>query len=178
MGRIILWHNFLGEGLLPCASRDRELNTTVRRSCCSSHAGLETCFSLECNVLCVPYWLISHRLDPSISVRRKLRWDSALVGKDQCASFLIAQEDACFCHACLCVRQELLRLYPSAGFTRTCMEDIHLADGMTLPTDTDVFLFPYLIHRHPSNFERGEEFIPERWLPNQRALDNREGKYL
>ena len=66
--------------------------------------------------------------------------------------------------------KELLRLYPSAGFTRTCLEDVAISDDITLPKGTDVFVFPYLVHRHPDNFENPEAFIPERWLGRQASF--------
>ena len=72
--------------------------------------------------------------------------------------------------------QELLRLYPSGGFTRSCLTDVQISDDLTLPKGTDVLVYPSLIHRNPGNFENAEEFIPERWL-NQQDSDKQETGY-
>lgn len=91
---------------------------------------------------------------------------------------------------------EVLRLYPSAGFTRTATEDIHVStavktkdvagglkkqgDGEAsqkqnekvylIPKHHEIFIFPYLIHRDPKYWNHPNSFIPERWLskPNEK----------
>ncbi len=56
-----------------------------------------------------------------------------------------------------------LRLYPPGWVvTRRTIDADHLA-GYEVPPDTDVFLSPYLIHRHPAHWEDPESFRPERF---------------
>ncbi|KAK3287277.1 hypothetical protein CYMTET_5209 [Cymbomonas tetramitiformis] len=62
--------------------------------------------------------------------------------------------------------KELLRMYPSAGFTRNMKQEVDIGE-FTLPAGSNVFIFPYLVHRHIDNFERPEEFNPDRWLEPQ-----------
>ena len=64
------------------------------------------------------------------------------------------------------VIKEVLRLYPSAGFTRTCAS----ASGARLgkyfvPAGADVYVFPYLLHRDPRFWpDAPNAFKPDRWL--------------
>eukprot|EP00924_Labyrinthula_sp_SR-Ha-C_P013332 snap_masked-scaffold_45-processed-gene-1.67-mRNA-1 protein AED:1.00 eAED:1.00 QI:0/-1/0/0/-1/1/1/0/529 len=62
---------------------------------------------------------------------------------------------------------EVLRLYPSAGFTKTVVEDVELG-GYTIPKGIDVLYFPYLIHRNPKYYSNPDDFQPERWLDTEK----------
>jgi len=62
------------------------------------------------------------------------------------------------------VIKEVLRLHPPAGFTRLTLEPVMLG-GVAVPRDTDIMIFPYLLHLDPRYFDKPESFIPERWLP-------------
>lgn len=59
--------------------------------------------------------------------------------------------------------KETLRLYPSAGFTRSPVEDITIG-GHVVPAGTEVFVFPYLTMRDERIFENANSFKPDRWL--------------
>jgi cytochrome P450 len=59
--------------------------------------------------------------------------------------------------------REALRLYPPVWvMTRRAIAADSLA-GYDLPAGTDVFLSPYMIHRHPAHWEDPESFRPERF---------------
>jgi cytochrome P450 len=65
------------------------------------------------------------------------------------------------------VLQESLRLYPPGWlFTRRTIEADELG-GFPIAPRTDVFISPYLLHRHPAFWDDPEEFRPERFA----ALD-------
>ena len=59
--------------------------------------------------------------------------------------------------------QEALRLYPPGWlFTRRTVEADELG-GFAVPARTDVFISPYILHRHPAFWSDAEEFRPERF---------------
>jgi cytochrome P450 len=61
------------------------------------------------------------------------------------------------------VVQEALRLYPPGWLlTRRTLEADELG-GFAIAPRTDVFISPYLLHRHPGFWPRPEEFEPERF---------------
>ncbi len=61
------------------------------------------------------------------------------------------------------VLQESLRLYPPGWlFTRRAIEGDELG-GYAIPPRTDVFICPYLLHRHPAYWDQPEQFRPERF---------------
>jgi cytochrome P450 len=61
------------------------------------------------------------------------------------------------------VLQESLRLYPPGWlFTRRTLEADELG-GFPIAPRTDVFICPYLLHRHPGYWDNPEEFRPERF---------------
>jgi cytochrome P450 len=63
------------------------------------------------------------------------------------------------------VIQEALRLYPPGWLiTRRSIGPDRLA-GFDLPAGTEVFMSPYVIHRHPSFCQEPERFMPERFAP-------------
>lgn len=61
------------------------------------------------------------------------------------------------------VRQEVLRLYPTAWLiARLCIEDDEVG-GYHIPQGATVFMSPYTLHRHPSYWANPETFDPERF---------------
>lgn len=58
---------------------------------------------------------------------------------------------------------ESLRMYPSAGFTRMPVRDVELG-GYRVPRYTEILILPYIFHRDPANWERPDEFVPERMM--------------
>jgi cytochrome P450 len=61
------------------------------------------------------------------------------------------------------VLQESLRLYPPGWlFTRRTIEADELG-GFPIAPRTDVFICPYLLHRHPDYWDEPEEFRPQRF---------------
>jgi cytochrome P450 len=73
---------------------------------------------------------------------------------------LDAAESLAFTHQ---VIQEALRLYPPGWlFTRRTLEADELG-GFAIGPRTDVFISPYLLHRHPEFWSAPEEFRPQRF---------------
>jgi cytochrome P450 len=73
---------------------------------------------------------------------------------------LEAAESLTFTHQVL---NESLRLYPPGWlFTRRTLEADELG-GFSIGPRTDVFISPYLLHRHPEFWSEPEQFRPERF---------------
>jgi enediyne biosynthesis protein E7 len=71
-----------------------------------------------------------------------------------------AAEAMSFTHQVL---QESLRLYPPGWLlTRRAIEADELG-GFAIAPRTDVFISPYMLHRHPKFWHQAEEFKPERF---------------
>ena len=71
-----------------------------------------------------------------------------------------AAESLAFTHQVL---QEALRLYPPGWLiTRRTLEADELG-GFPIAPRTDVFISPYMLHRHPAFWSEPEEFRPERF---------------
>ncbi len=67
----------------------------------------------------------------------------------------------------LAVLQEALRLYPPAWIlTRRALGPDKLG-GYAVSPGTDVFLSPFVIHRHPAFWDNAERFDPERFEPGR-----------
>ncbi len=65
--------------------------------------------------------------------------------------------------------EESLRLYPPAwGLSRQALADDELG-GFRLPRGWLAFVIPYSLHRHPTFWDRPEEFDPDRFLPERSA---------
>ncbi len=63
------------------------------------------------------------------------------------------------------VLNEALRLYPPVWlFTRRALEPDRLG-GYDVPAGTDIFICPYLLHRHAAHWVRPDAFDPERFAP-------------
>lgn len=67
----------------------------------------------------------------------------------------------------LAVLQEALRLYPPAWIlTRRSIGPDRLG-GYAVPPGTDVFLSPFVIHRHPAFWDNADRFDPGRFEPGR-----------
>lgn len=65
------------------------------------------------------------------------------------------------------VMTEVLRLYPPVSGTlpRVVPFNGETIDGRFVPAGTTVGVNHYSTSRHPGNFTRADEFLPQRWLP-------------
>ncbi|MDE2350135.1 MAG: cytochrome P450 [Gammaproteobacteria bacterium] len=71
------------------------------------------------------------------------------------------------------VLQESLRLYPPGWlFTRRSI-DADVLGGYPIGPRTDVFISPYMVHRHPAFWDAPEEFRPARFAAPDAALRHR-----
>jgi enediyne biosynthesis protein E7 len=89
----------------------------------------------------------------------QLQAEADRAGDDQTLG-LDAAESLAFTHQVL---QEALRLYPPGWLiTRRTLEADELG-GFPIAPRTDVFISPYMLHRHPAFWSEPEEFRPERF---------------
>ncbi len=101
------------------------------------------------------WYLISQH--PDTAARLQAEADGA--GSDRTLG-LDAAESLQFTHQVL---QEALRLYPPGWLiTRRTLEADELG-GFPIAPRTDVFISPYMLHRHPAYWSEPEEFKPERF---------------
>ena len=71
------------------------------------------------------------------------------------------------------VIEETLRLYPPGWLLTRRAIGADTVGGYPLPAGADVFLSPYLVHRHPQFWHEPERFDPERFAPAVHAQRNR-----
>ncbi len=101
------------------------------------------------------WYLLSQH--PEIAAKLQTEVDQAPAGN---AASIDAALAATFVHQVL---QESLRLYPPGWlFTRRTLEADELG-GYPIAPRTDVFICPYLLHRHPAFWEDPEAFQPQRF---------------
>jgi cytochrome P450 len=101
------------------------------------------------------WYLISQHPD----TQAQLQTEADRAGGDQTLG-LDAAESLTFTHQVL---QEALRLYPPGWLiTRRTLEADELG-GFPIAPRTDVFISPYMLHRHPAFWSEPEEFKPERF---------------
>jgi cytochrome P450 len=60
------------------------------------------------------------------------------------------------------VLQEAMRLYPPVWVISRRTVEADVLGGYTVPADTDVFISPYFIHRHPQFWQDADAFNPDR----------------
>jgi cytochrome P450 len=101
------------------------------------------------------WYLISQH--PDTAQRLQAEADRSIAGE---TLGLDAAEGLQFTHQVL---QEALRLYPPGWLiTRRTLEADELG-GFPIAPRTDVFISPYMLHRHPAYWSEPEEFRPERF---------------
>jgi cytochrome P450 len=99
------------------------------------------------------------------AAQTQLQAEADRVGADRPLG-LDAAESLSFTHQVL---QEALRLYPPGWLiTRRTLESDELG-GFAIPPRTDVFISPYMLHRHPAFWSEPEEFRPERFAGEDAA---------
>jgi hypothetical protein len=83
------------------------------------------------------------------------------------------------------VIKEAMRLYPVAPFVvrrlPTAMTAVGSEGDVTLPVNTVACVWIYSLHRHPSFWQRPDDFWPERWLvedKDQRDVGMTNGAYM
>jgi cytochrome P450 len=71
------------------------------------------------------------------------------------------------------VIEETMRLYPPGWLLtrRSIAEDV--IGGHAIAGKTDVFISPYLVHRHPAFWDSPDKFDPDRFEPSRKAGRNR-----
>ena len=69
--------------------------------------------------------------------------------------------------------QEVLRMYPAAGFFTRTTRFTETIDGVTIPAKTRISLSPYLLQRSPQYWDDPETFLPERWINVSESEANR-----
>ena len=66
-----------------------------------------------------------------------------------------------------------MRLYPPGWMLTRRSINADTIGAHAIPANTDVFLSPYLIHRHPTFWDQPEKFDPDRFAVSQTAQRNR-----
>jgi len=66
------------------------------------------------------------------------------------------------------VIEESLRLYPPGWLLTRRAIEADTVGGYPVSAGTDIFIAPYLVHRHPQFWERPEQFDPDRFSPERR----------
>ena len=112
-------------------------------------AAYDTTSSTICHLL------IALALNPEIQNKLFKEIDSYSESKNQTIDDL-PYLDACF--------KESLRLWPGlTRLERVAVEDTYL-DNIFIPKNTKVYIPVYSVHRDSDNFENPEQYIPERFL--------------
>jgi enediyne biosynthesis protein E7 len=101
------------------------------------------------------WYLLSRHPDAG----ERLQAEADLSGTDV-AMGLNAAESMSFTHQVL---QESLRLYPPGWLITRRAIDADELGGFAIAPRTDVFISPYMLHRHPAFWSDPEEFKPERF---------------
>jgi cytochrome P450 len=71
------------------------------------------------------------------------------------------------------VIEETLRLYPPGWLLTRRTINADIIGGHAVDANTDVFVSPYLVHRHPDYWEKPQTFDPDRFSPAQKSGRNR-----
>jgi cytochrome P450 len=101
------------------------------------------------------WYLVSRH--PEIAAQMQTEADSVTADR---SLGLDAAERLSFTHQVL---QESLRLYPPGWLLTRRSIDADELGGFVVPPRTDVFISPYLLHRHPDFWDDPESFRPQRF---------------
>jgi len=99
------------------------------------------------------WYLISQHPDTQARLQAEADAAGGTLGLD-------AAESLAFTHQVL---QESLRLYPPGWLITRRTLDADELGGFPIAARTDVFISPYMLHRHPAFWSDPEEFRPERF---------------
>jgi enediyne biosynthesis protein E7 len=69
--------------------------------------------------------------------------------------------------------EETLRLYPPGWLLTRRTINADVIGGHPIDANTDIFVSPYLVHRHPDYWDQPETFDPSRFSPEQKAARSR-----
>lgn len=69
--------------------------------------------------------------------------------------------------------EETLRLYPPGWLLTRRSIDADVIGTHPVEANADVFISPYLVHRHPDFWEQPDKFDPDRFAPDAKAARNR-----
>ncbi len=71
------------------------------------------------------------------------------------------------------ILQETLRLYPAGWLlTRRALAEDEIS-GFRVPAGTDIFVAPYIVHRHSRYWSRPEQFDPDRFREGGKHINHR-----
>ena len=116
-------------------------------------AGHET----AANAIAWILYLVSER--PEVMGRLRAELDRVLAGRPP------AVEDMAPLVYTNQVVLEALRLYPPAWILSRSALVSDVIDGIPIKRNTDVFLSPYLLHRHPDHWQKPNDFFPDHFAP-------------
>ena len=102
------------------------------------------------------WYLVSQHPDTS----QRLQDEADRTGTEQTLG-LDAAESLVFTHQVL---QEALRIYPPGWLLTRRTREADELGGYPIAPRTDVFISPYMLHRHPAFWSEPEEFRPERFV--------------
>ncbi|KAB5546803.1 cytochrome P450 [Coniochaeta sp. 2T2.1] len=109
--------------------------------------------------------------DPSQVEKLRAELEPLLQGKSH-----LQQQDISKAKHLNGVIQEALRLHPAipSGFPRTTPAEGVTISGTYIPGNTTVVLPVYTMHHDEVNYEKADEFIPERWYSRPEMIKNKD----
>lgn len=114
------------------------------------------------NSLIYAIWLIGNDQRVQAKLRAELlscSWKSNVMSPESI-------QNLTYLKACI---KESFRMFPTASqIARLTEEKMEVSGGHVLPPHTIVLCHTHVACRQEENFTRGHEFIPERWIPEER----------
>ncbi|XP_049516234.1 cytochrome P450 4V2 isoform X12 [Dermacentor silvarum] len=99
-------------------------------------------------------------------IQRKVQEELDVVFKDR-ENMECTQEDLKRLQYMECCVKETLRLCPPFPYYGKVLDQDLTLDGCTLPKGVSCFINLFSLHRNPNEFERPEEYVPERFLSDE-----------